>query len=61
MQRDGQVLVVELPQFLERALGLAARVDEHERGFRRADRVHHIGHRVDARDVPPTAHRRPTR
>ena len=33
MQRDGEVVVVDAPQLLEDALGLAAGVDEHQRGL----------------------------
>ncbi len=44
MQRDGQVGVIDRPQFLEGAFGLAAGVDEDERRLRGLDRRHHIRH-----------------
>ena len=33
MQRDGEAVVVHAPQILEQHLGLAAGVDEHQRGL----------------------------
>ena len=39
MERDGQVLLVDPPQFLEDELGLAARVDEDQRGAVAGDLV----------------------
>ena len=55
MQRDGKIVVVDAPQILEGALGLAARVDEDQRGLGRADRRHHIRHGV-ARQMPRPGH-----
>ena len=37
MQRDGEIVVVHPPQFLEQEFGLAAGVDEHQRGLVRLD------------------------
>ena len=42
MQGDGQIVVVDAPQFLEGAFGLTAGVDEDQRGFGCSDRRHHI-------------------
>ena len=51
----GQLLFVEAPQFLEGALGLAAGVDEDQRGLGVADRRHHIAHGM-ARQMPRPGH-----
>ena len=51
MQRDRQVIVVDLPQLLEQQLGLAARVDEHQRQPVPLDRLVDLGHRI-ARRMP---------
>ena len=39
MQRDGVIVVVDAPEFLEQHLGLRARVDEDEAGAVAADQV----------------------
>ena len=46
MQGDGQVVLIQPPQFLEGELGLEAGVDEDEGGLRAADGVIDLGHGV---------------
>ncbi len=46
MQRDGQAVVVHAPEILEQHFGLAAGVDEHQRGLVALDQLVHFGHRV---------------
>ncbi len=42
MQRNGEAVVVDAPQLLEQHLGLAARVDEHQRGPMPPDEIVHL-------------------
>ena len=51
MQRDGEAVVVHAPELLEQHLGLAAGVDEDERGAVAADQVVDLAERM-ARRVP---------
>ncbi len=46
MQRDGEVVIVHPPQLLEQELGLAANVDEHQRGLVALDQVVDLSQRV---------------
>ena len=46
MQRDGEAVVVHAPQVLEQHLGLAAGVDEHQRGLVALDQVVDLAQRV---------------
>ena len=55
MQRDRQVVVVDAPQLLEQQLGLAARVDEHQRQAVRLDGGEDLGQRRSASCGRPTA------
>ena len=57
MQGDRQVVVVDAPQLLEQQLGLAARVDEHQRQVVRLDGREDLGQRV-AGGVPGPGQRR---
>lgn len=49
MQRDRQVVVVEVPQRLEGEFRLHARIDEDQRQLVRADRLVDLGHRMQGR------------
>ena len=53
MQRDGEIVVVDVPEVLKNALGLAARVDEHKRGAMRLDELIHFAERVARRMAGP--------
>ena len=53
MQRDREVVVVHAPQLVEDHLGLAARVDEHERGAVLADQAVDVGEGVARRMAGP--------
>ena len=46
MQRDREPIVVHAPEILEQHFGLAAGVDEHQRGLVALDQFVHFGHRV---------------
>ena len=46
MQRDGEIVVIEMPELLKDALGLAAGVDEDERGAVRLDQPVDLRERV---------------
>ena len=51
MQRDGEIVVVDAPQFLEQEFGLAAGIDEDKRGLVALDQVVDFAERV-ARRMP---------
>ena len=53
MQRDGEIVVVEMPELLKDALGLAAGVDEDERGPVRLDQPVDLRERVARRMAGP--------
>ena len=53
MQRDGEIVVVGAPQFLEQEFGLAAGVDEHQRGLVRLDQFVDFAERVARRMAGP--------
>ena len=53
MQRDRQIVVVDAPEFLEQQLGLAAGVDEEQRGLVALDRVVDVRHGVARRMAGP--------
>ena len=53
MQRDREIVVVDVPEVLENALGLAARIDEDERGLVRLDQVVDFAERVARRMAGP--------
>ena len=46
MQGDGEVVVVHAPQLLKQKLGLAADVDEHQRGLVALDQIVDLSQRV---------------
>ena len=53
MQRDGEIVVVDAPQLLEQKFGLAARVDEDQRGLVRLDQLIDFAERVARRMAGP--------
>ena len=53
MQRDGEIVVVDLPELLEDAFGLAARIDEHQRRAVRRDQPVNFVERVARRVAGP--------
>ena len=53
MQRDGEIVVVHPPQFLEQEFGLAAGVDEHQRGLVALDQIVDFAERVAGRMTGP--------
>ena len=53
MQRDGEIVVVDAPQLLEHEFGLAARVDEDQRGLVRLDQLVDFAERVARRMAGP--------
>ena len=53
MQRDGEIVVVDAPQLLEQELGLAARVDEDQRGLVPLDQIVDLAERVARRMARP--------
>jgi hypothetical protein len=53
MQRDGEIVVVEMPKLLKDALGLTAGVDENERGAVRLDQPVDFVERVARRMTGP--------
>ena len=53
MQRDGEIVVVDPPQFLEKKFGLAAGVDEDQRGLVRLDQRVDFAERVARRMTGP--------
>ena len=55
MQRDREVVVVDAPELLEDALGLAAGVDEDQRGLVALDELVDLADRVMARNARPRA------
>ena len=55
MQRDGEAVVVDAPQFLKNHLGLHAGVDEHQRGLVRLDLLRRFPRSHGAPNGRPTA------
>ena len=53
MKRNRKIVVVEMPQVLKNALGLAARVDEDKRGAVRPDHLVKLAERVTRRMAGP--------
>ena len=46
MQRDGEIVLIEMPEILENALGLAARIDEYQGRAMRFDELIELAQRV---------------
>ena len=53
MQRDGEIVFVDVPELLKHAFGLAAGVDEYERGAMRLDQPVDFVERVPRRMPGP--------
>ena len=53
MQRDREVIVVDVPEILENSFGLAARIDEDQRGAVRLDEPVELAERVARRMARP--------
>ncbi len=53
MQRDREIVVVDVPEILKNAFGLAARIDEDQRGAVRLDELIHFAKRVARRMAGP--------
>jgi hypothetical protein len=53
MERDGKTVVVDVPELLEDRLGLAAGVDEHERGLVALDELIDFAERMARRMAGP--------
>ena len=53
MQGDGEIVVVDAPQFLEHEFGLAARVDEDQRGLVALDQIVDFAERMPRRMAGP--------
>ena len=53
MQRDGEIVVVDVPKILENAFGLAAGVDEDQRGAVRLDERINFAQRIARRMAGP--------
>ena len=61
MQRDGEIVVVDAPQFLEQQFGLAAGVDEDQRRLVRLDQAHRFRRAHGAPNDRPRADAPPCR
>ena len=53
MQRDGEIIVVDVPEVLENAFGLAAGIDEDQRGAVRLDELINLAERIARRMAGP--------